>query len=676
MSLAPPGALVRLAPLAPDHGDVFEAFPWPTLICDPAGLVVDRNSAAANSLGASIGVPLSSLFCEGDDVDTQAVRAAGGVAAERSVLTRAGWPGQLHLNPLRVGLWSVATVRPSGDDVRRDQALRAHEDRFQALCAHAPAGILCAEAGMRVDYVNDRCAELFGVAPEGMWGFGWLDGLDGEGAVEAAVEAVERAVGGESVGPVALTVRRPDGTRRRVEVRCAPNGTSSGGFVATIEDVTEAWTLAERLERQARNDELTGLGNRRVMVDAIEQAVEAVHAGRPPSALLFIDLDNFKFVNDTFGHNAGDALLVEAARRLLDGVRDVDVVTRFGGDEFVVLLPECERDVTDVADRLVAAMAAPYHIDNRVAVVTASAGIVMVDGTGDAEDVLRNADVAMYQAKRGGKNRAATFSPAERQAAEHHMTVLARLREALEAHPERFSVAYQTICTLDGETLGVEALARWEDPELGAVSPDVFIATAEMSGYASQIGELIRGIAIADAARWRAQGWDGYLSVNVSAEELSDERLANRLTNQLVAAGFPSASLCVEVTETSVMSDPEEARRILDGLATLGVRISIDDFGTGHSSLAYLKRFPVSVLKVDREFVDGVGAQGEDRAICAAIVAFAHAIGVSVIAEGVETEAQVAALRELGVSAGQGWFFSKPAPAEELSAVLDPRPTG
>lgn len=668
---APAAGVVEAAPTT--H-EVFESFPWPSLVCDALGSVVLANRIAEESLGARVGAAISTLFQCDVDLGPLVARAVEGIESTATVVTAAGWTGQLHLNPLRrvAGQWAVLSVRPSGEDLRRDTALRVQEDRFQTLCEHAPAGIMCAETGMRVDYVNDRCAAVFGMAAEDLWGFGWLDGLDGQDVVEAAVGAVERAVGGDTVGPVPLTVRRPDGSLRHIEVRFAPNGTSSGGFVATVEDVTDARSLADQLERQARYDELTGLGNRRVMVDAINAAVaDIVERGAEPAALVFIDLDNFKYVNDTLGHTAGDQLLAEVGRRLLDSVRDVDVVTRFGGDEFVVLLAACETaSFSDIAERLVGAVGAPYDLDGRTAVVTASAGIVLVDGSASAEQVLRNADVAMYQAKRAGKNRAEVFSPEALAAAEAHMTVLTRLRDTLEKQPDRFYVEYQPICDLDGAVVGVEALARWRDDELGQVAPDVFIAAAEMSGYASKIGELIRGTAISDAATWLSAGWDGYLSVNVSAEELNDEGLGHRLMNQLVSAGLPPKKLRVELTETSVMVDPEAARRILDSLAALGVSIAIDDFGTGHSSLAYLKRFPVSVLKMDREFVDGVGTGGEDRAICEAIVALAGALGMDVIAEGVETSEQLEALRELGVPAAQGWLFSKPVPATEIPAVL------
>jgi EAL domain-containing protein (putative c-di-GMP-specific phosphodiesterase class I) len=250
------------------------------------------------------------------------------------------------------------------------------------------------------------------------------------------------------------------------------------------------------------------------------------------------------------------------------------------------------------------------------------------------------------------------------------MTVLNALRVTLESHPDRLAVVYQPICALGGKVLGVEALARWNDPDLGQVPPSVFIEVAEMSGYAHRIGELIRGTAIDAAAAWRAAGWDGYLSVNVSAAELASDDLAGQLASQLELSGLDPAALCAEVTETSVMADREAAGRVLVAVAALGVSIAIDDFGTGYSSLAYLKRFPVSVLKMDREFVDGVGTEGEDRAICAAIVALAGALGMRVVAEGVETAEQLSGLVELGVDSAQGWWFSKPVPAHAIPAMI------
>ncbi|HLU42146.1 MAG TPA: bifunctional diguanylate cyclase/phosphodiesterase [Microthrixaceae bacterium] len=423
-----------------------------------------------------------------------------------------------------------------------------------------------------------------------------------------------------------------------------------------------------------RRDPLTGLGDRRDMLDAIGRVVRDMRQGRLDAAsVVHLDLDDFNLVNDSLGHEAGDQLLATVAERLVRNVRaGVDVVTRLGGDEFAVLLPGASVDgrAAEAADRLVEAIAAPYLIDGHTTVVTTSVGLVGVDGSRSAEEVLRDADVAVYQAKRAGKGRAVQFSPEARDAAKSHLAVLTALRGALECHPERFHVVYQPICALDGSVVALEALARWTDPELGAVAPSRFITAAEGSGLADRIGELVRGIAIRDVAAWRAAGWDGYVSVNVSAEELASERLVCALTSQLAQAGVPGTALCAEVTETSVMADPEAARRILDDLASHGIRIAIDDFGTGHSSLAYLKRFPVSVLKLAREFVDGVEVDGEDRAICAAIVALAASLGLQVTAEGVETDEQLAALASLGVDAAQGWWFSSPVRSEDIPALL------
>jgi len=656
----------------PDIGALFDSTPWPMVVCDHAGSIHRANPMAQERLGAVEGSPLLPLL---RPVDADLHAAFGDVAGtgtptELAAVTLVGWAAQVHLHPLERGRWIVATIRPSVEGTHRASELRAHEDRFRALCEHAPAGILCAESGMRVDYVNDQCAELFGLDPEDLWGFGWLGGLAEGADVEAASAAVEAALTGEVVAPMTLSLRRPDGSLRRIEARFAPNG-RGGGFVATIADVTEAHSLAELLEHQARHDELTGLGNRRLMLEEITGTIDGIRRDAAKHAgLVFIDLDNFKLVNDTLGHGVGDVLLTEVAERLVQVVRPVDTVTRFGGDEFVLLLRESADAAEAVAGRVVEAVSAPYLIDDHPVNVTASAGIVVITGDASAEHVLRDADVAMYQAKRGGKNRAARFSPEALVAAESHVTILNALRVTLESRPDRISVVYQPICALDGRVIGLEALARWTDPDLGEVPPATFIEVAETSGYADRIGELVRGTAIDAVALWRSQGWDGYLSVNVSAEELANDQLVDQLASQIELSGLDADALCAEVTETAVMTDREAARRVLDDIAALGVSIAIDDFGTGYSSLAYLKRFPVSVLKMDREFVAGVMEPGEDLAICSAIVAMAGALGLRVTAEGVETEGQLAALRELGVDAAQGWFFSRPATAADVPALL------
>jgi diguanylate cyclase (GGDEF)-like protein/PAS domain S-box-containing protein len=681
---AAPAGGTETAPAAsdPDLSLLFHSTPWPMLVCDPDGRIVSANPIAADQLGAG----QFALAAEGTDDPSRSLHrvlrpvgvdlavalvdvATTGTPVELPAVTHVGWSAQVHLHALHIGRFVVATVRPSVDGTHR-AALRDHEDRFRALCEHAPAGILCAESGMRVDYVNDRCAELFGVEPEDLWGFGWLGGLADASDVEAASDAIEVALSGVDGGPLELTVRRPDGSVRLIEARFAPNG-RGGGFVGTVEDVTEERTLAGQLEYQASHDELTGLGNRRLMVEYVDAAVTSIRAGRSaPAGLVFIDLDNFKFVNDTLGHGVGDQLLAEVSARLVSSVRPHDLVTRFGGDEFVVLLPDNGEAAVVAADRLVQAVSVPYVLDGHLVTVTASAGVVVVDGTSTAEHTLRDADVAMYQAKRGGKNRAAIFSPEAQLAAERQLTVLNALRVTLESHIDRLAVVYQPICALDGTVIGVEALARWTDPDLGEVPPSVFIEVAEASGYANRIGEYIRGTAIDAAAGWRAAGWQGYLSVNVSAGELASDELVGQLTAQLELSGLEPSALCAEVTETAVMADRDAARRVLDDLAALGVALAIDDFGTGYSSLAYLKRFPVSVLKLDREFVGDVGIDGRDRAICAAIVALADALGMRVVAEGIETAEQHEGIAELGVDAAQGWWFARPVTAAEIPALL------
>ncbi len=655
----------------PDTTGLFHTTPWAMVVCDGDGVLSVANATADEQLASHAHRTLHDLLRPvGADLTVALVDVVTtGNPIELAAVTHIGWSAQVHLHALHVGGWVVATIRPSVEGAHR-AAIREHEDRFRTLCEHAPAGILCAESGMRVDYVNDRCAELFGLEPEDLWGFGWLGGLADGADVEAASDAIEAALAGEDGGPLPLSVRRPDGTLRRIEARFAPNG-RGGGFVGTVEDVTDSHMLAARLEYQALHDELTGLGNRRVMLDEVASAVETVRTGASgPAGLVFLDLDNFKFINDTLGHGIGDELLEEVATRLLAAVRPNDIVTRFGGDEFVVLLPGSGAVASGVADRLVAAISEPYVLSGHLVTVTASAGIVLVDGSLDAEETLRDADVAMYQAKRGGKNRAAMFSPDARHEAESYMHVLNALRVTLESHPDRLTVAYQPICALDGRVVGVEALARWTDPELGEVPPSVFIEVAEISGYANRIGEYVRGTAIDDAAGWRSAGWDGYLSVNVSAGELASDELVHQLAAQLELSGLEPSALCAEVTETAVMADREAARKVLDDLAALGVALAIDDFGTGYSSLAYLKRFPVSVLKLDREFVAGVGEEGQDRAICAAIVALADALGLRVVAEGVETAAQHEAVAELGVDAAQGWWFARPVVASDVPGLL------
>jgi len=454
------------------------------------------------------------------------------------------------------------------------------------------------------------------------------------------------------------------------------------GVVLNARDATERLTLEEQLTRQAFHDSLTGLANRALFRDRIDQALARSARSHEPLGVLLIDLDGFKQVNDSLGHDAGDELLRHVAARFDELVRPGDTLARLGGDEFALLLEGAdEAQAVAVARRLLATLATPAALAQRELAVTASVGIVAHSGGGgDSAELIRHADVAMYAAKADGRARLKVFHGGMAHAAAELLGLEHDLRLALSRGELRLS--YQPEVAIDGETVvGVEALLRWSSPGRGIVSPAQFIPLAEANGAILAIGEFVIREACATTARWRRDGIlpEPFVTwVNVSAKQLSAGGLAALVEEALGEAGLPPDHLGLEVTETAIVEDgaaAEHARRELERVHDLGVRIAIDDFGTGFSSLGQLRHFPIDVLKVDRSFVDGVEHDAKVAAIAANLVALAHSLGLVAIAEGVESTEQLEVFRELGCDQAQGYLFGRPAPPEAINDLLTARAT-
>jgi len=434
------------------------------------------------------------------------------------------------------------------------------------------------------------------------------------------------------------------------------------------------YASALELAHQAVHDALTGLPNRLQVAERLEQAL--ARAGRTGCevAVLFIDLDRFKLINDGRGHAAGDELLVVVAERLRRVVRSGDVVARFGGDEFVVVCEDqtAAFEASLVAGLILDALREPVVVDGQELFLSASIGIAMADGTGSPESLLRDADAAMYRAKEKGRSRSEFFDATMRTEALDHLETQSALHRALER--DELRVHYQPVVDLaSGAVTGVEALVRWEHPQNGLVSPASFVPLAEETGLIVPIGAWVLDQATAQAARWRDRSWGRNLTVNVnlSARQLRQPDLIPALMSGLLESGTDPALLCLELTETTFMEDARSHREVLDAIQSLGVGLAIDDFGTGYSSLTYLKRLPVSVLKIDQAFVRGLGRDAADTAIVKSVIGLAHALGLMVVAEGVEDADQMAHLRRLGCDQAQGYFFARPQSAEDLEALLD-----
>jgi diguanylate cyclase (GGDEF)-like protein/PAS domain S-box-containing protein len=446
-----------------------------------------------------------------------------------------------------------------------------------------------------------------------------------------------------------------------------------------LADAIRRRVTEDEIRHQAVHDPLTGLPNRVLFIDRLGHALARLRRESNAVAVLFLDLDHFKLVNDSLGHQAGDELLTSVAPRLRQILRPGDTVARFGGDEFGILLEDIhtEVDAADVAERINAAFARPFVIAGSEHFVTASVGIAIADhGKEQPEALIRDADAAMYRAKERGRARYELFDEVMRARAVGRLRVENELRRGLER--EELRLHYQPVVSLrDGSTTGFEALLRWEHPERGLVPPLDFIWVAEEAGLIDPIGRWVIEQACAQAVRWQSIRPDGpppEMSVNLSARQVAQRDLPEFVAGVLRATGLQPRSLSLEITESVLLEESETLTDTLRALRGLGVRLMLDDFGTGYSSLGYLKRLQLDALKIDRSFVDGLGTSQQETAIVHAVVGMARALSLGVVAEGVETEAQLAELRRLRCDSAQGYLFARPLPADEAGALLAGKP--
>ncbi|TXH30571.1 MAG: EAL domain-containing protein [Actinobacteria bacterium] len=438
--------------------------------------------------------------------------------------------------------------------------------------------------------------------------------------------------------------------------------------------VQKAAEMSRHQEHLSLHDPLTGLPNRVLLNDRIEQALARSSRMRGMVVVMFLDLDLFKVVNDSLGHHAGDALLIDVAQRLKSAVRSGDTLARFGGDEFVVMCEDVTEDeVNAIADRITSSLRQSFTSDDRNVTVTASIGVAVATANSTPQTLLRDADVAMYRAKEHGRNQVVMFDEAMHEQANERLLDAVGLRRALE-HDE-FRVVYQPILDIaTGRTIGMEALIRWEDPERGLVPPGMFIPAAEETGLIAPIGEWVLDVALSDVKDWHDEFGlnDIWVAVNISSRQLLSPTLVDEVQRSLYEAGVPASCLQLEITESAVMTDLAPVLDVLAQLRRLGVSLAVDDFGTGYSSLAYLKRLPVTTLKIDRAFVSGLGGIEDafDRPIVDAIIKMAQSLGLDVIAEGVETPGQLDALSDLGGQFAQGFLWARPMTADDAVAWL------
>ncbi len=449
-------------------------------------------------------------------------------------------------------------------------------------------------------------------------------------------------------------------------------------YVANFSEMEASKEYADRLAYLAYHDPLTNLPNRLAFESQLAQALRGCERDNRQLALMLIDLDNFKNINDTLGHHVGDELLQKVALRLRESVRSSDLVARIGGDEFVVVLPEIESPLTAarVANKVQHNMADSYRIADHVLYATPSIGISLypIDGT-DANTLLRNADTAMYHAKDAGRNNHQFYTARMNAAAGERLHMENELRQAISAispDDSEFSLHFQPqVHTATGRVLGLEALLRWNNPTFGSVSPMRFIAIAEETGLIQPLGDWVIWETCRQIRQMKQRGIEGIrIAINISAQQLRHENLLLLVRGALACYELQPEDIELEVTESTAMQNPETTLSILDQLAAMGIMLAIDDFGTGYSSLAYLKHLPIQRLKLDRSFVKDIETDANDAAICTATIALGHSLGLELVAEGVETEAQRAFLARLGCDMLQGYLYSKPMPFEATIAYL------
>jgi len=566
-------------------------------------------------------------------------------------------------------------VRDITERRRAERELREAEDRYRRLVELSPEPIFV-HADFKYVYVNPAFVSLMGAShAEELLGRSVLDHVHPDFR-DAVRERVRLQVDEDKTPPVTeqIYVRR-DGTLIEMEVSAAPFMFEGKRAVQVFaRDITERKRYEARIEYLATHDDLTDLANRNLLNDRVTQAISHARRSESMLAIMFLDLDRFKVINDGLGHPVGDALLKAAASRLTRLVRDGDTVARLGGDEFVILLADLHKsaDVYIVAQKVLDAFQQAMSVDGREMYVTPSIGVSVYpqDGT-DFDTLVKNADVAMYRAKGLGRNTYQFFTAEMSEGLQRRVDLESQLHDALKR--QELHLVYQPKVDLArGHISGVEALLRWDNPKLGSVPPASFIPLAEETGLIVRIGEWVLRTACAQAKAWQSMGLPSLvMSVNLSARQFLQQDIVGSVRNALEQTGLAPEYLELELTESLIAKDIEKVVVTIDQLKALGVQFSIDDFGTGYSSLSHLKRFKLDRLKIDRSFIHNLHGDGGDAAISLAVIALARSLKLKVTAEGVETAEQCAFLREHGCDEMQGYYFSKPVRDSEIAMMLN-----
>ena len=613
-----------------------------------------------------------------------AVAVSEGKVDERSVVTSNDEIGTLAqaMNCMADSLVDAASEEAQRTAQLEDlnDQLRTKEAAVRSILDTAAEGIMSVGADGSVLDFNAAAEKIFGIDAAGAVGAPVSEMLTVPGDTGlrrlTAGMAVARRHGPEGIEMVA---HRADGSTIPVHVAVSAVGSDTNGSAATytaiVRDISERLAFEQQLSHLATHDSLTGLPNRDLFDLRLETALADTSHAPDTVAVLFVDLDRFKVVNDSWGHKSGDKLLQQVANRLTGAVRDADVIARFGGDEFVLLLTQLAdaAEARLVGQRVLTALKHPFVVGANATYVTASVGIAMMNEHDvTAEGLLSDADVAMYRAKQGGRNRVDVFDADMRSWVESRHELDTELRKAIDNGD--IGIAYQPIVDVgSADVVAVEALARWNHSDLGVISPDDFIAVAEESGLIVDLGRYVFETVCRQVAGWQKEHLQPIpAAINLSARELVQPDCVDAIRSAIRASGVDPSTLTVEVTESMFVTDPERAIHNLNQIRSLGISIALDDFGTGYSSLTYLRQLPIDIVKIDRGFMNELEDDTGQRSIVAMVLALGESMGIRVIAEGIENERQRRALMELGVEFAQGYHFAAPQTAERVEAMLWP----
>ncbi|URR34825.1 EAL domain-containing protein [Thermosynechococcus sp. HN-54] len=563
-------------------------------------------------------------------------------------------------------------------------ALAESEARFRQMADSSTLMIWLANTKGEIEFANQTILDFLGTSLDSLLGWNWFNFVHPSDR-QRVEEQVRQAIQQQQDYEIEYRIRNHQEVYRWVLEQAAPRYDESGtciGYIGSGIDITNIKLAEEKLRHAAWQDSLTGLPNRTFLTQKIDHLLAAYHRGEiPPFAVLFLDLDRFKVVNDSLGHSAGDELLLEIAHRLRSSMREQDTLGRLGGDEFIAIIENIQQiqDVYECGDRLRYRISEPYVLKGTEVSVGVSIGIAIVNSRyQSAGELLRDADIAMYAAKGRGRNCMQLFQP------EHHQVAYTRLhreqefRRALEQ--EQLEIFYQPIVTLSqGNLVGFEVLVRWQHPEMGWIGPAEFLPLAMGLGLATKVDEWVLHRAVATLYQWQ-QGFgsrmaDLTLSVNISDAFFDSGQIVNLLKYLLNTYGIRGEQLILEITEQVIMANPELAREQLEALQAMNIRCSIDDFGTGYSSLSRLSQLPLYALKIDQSFVQGLETSFHNLEIIRAIISLAQAIQLEVVAEGIENAYQRNCLQQLGCQRGQGFLFGEPLPEKQARQLLQARVT-